>query len=139
MWFTLPLDVRLDIYRRSRFLNARERIEKKLATRPLRPVLRKICNRFLIYIVSFPITSEKFMHIEYFIQHPNTQENDIIVVDICDYSRIAVFLHIKNNDMIVLDIGTEYSVRSVQRRVYNKNQVNTDTSTYFQWFRDRRS
>jgi hypothetical protein len=137
MWFSLPLEVRLDIYKRSRFLMTRERLEKKLATRS-RPVLQRRCAWWSNYIVSFPITTEKFIHIEYFIKHPNNQEDDILVVDTCDYSQIAVFLHINENDKITLTIGTEYTVRCVQRRPYAQNKLNSNCTTYTQWLKDRR-
>ncbi len=138
MWFSLPLEVRLDIYRRSRFLNARERVARKLAARPLRPALHQNYVRWSNYTVSFQIKDDKIMNIEYLIQHPNNQDRDILVVDICDYSRIAVFLHVNDNNTITVSIGTEYSMRFVQRRPYDQNQVITDTTIYFQWLRDRR-
>ena len=136
MWFSLPLEVRSDIYRRSRFLTARERIATKLAARP---VLHQICARWSKYIVSFHIKDDKFMNIEYFIEHhSNNHERDIIAVDICDYSQIAVFLRVNDNNMITLTIGTEYSVRSVRRRPYDHNQLNSQVTSYVQWLRDRR-
>jgi hypothetical protein len=137
MWFSLPLDVRLDIYKRSRFLNARERLEKKLATRS-RPVLQKSWIGTSIYIASFRITNDKLINLEY--HNRCDQDYDLIIVDTCDYSQIAVFLHVNNDDRIVLHIATEKSVRTGVRRTYECIlKFNLFTSTYTQWYKDRRS
>jgi hypothetical protein len=139
MWFSLPLEVRLDVYRRSRFLTARERVAKKVAAQSARPILLRRCIRWAVYIVSFHIKDDKFMNIEYLIEHPRFEEGrDILIVDICDYSRIAIFLRVNDNGMITLAIGTEYSVRSVRRRPYDQDLLNSSCTTYVQWFRDRR-
>jgi hypothetical protein len=136
MWFTLPLEVRLDIYRRSRFLNARERVEKKLAARPIRPVLQKIKDKWSIYIVSFRITNEKLLNIEYYICSLGDQDYDFTVVETFDYSQIIVFLHLnKKKDRLILNIGTEKSVRTGVRRNYDRIfRFNSFTSTHTEWY-----
>ena len=132
MLFSLPPEVRLLIYRRSRFLVARERVQRKLS---IRPVLHNLYNQWWsTYIASFRVTDEKYMHIEYFIGHSG---DDIIVVDTCDYSRVALFLQVCADGRVVVGIGTEQSVRAAVRRPH-VHAAASGTTTHIQWFSDRR-
>jgi hypothetical protein len=131
-FFDLPYDVRLKIYRRSRFLDAREHVSNKytgrqfvrehVSTQPVQCTYR---------IASFILTETKVMDIEQ-ISSPGW-EDDILVVDVCEYGSVALFIFVLDDGSIQATIATELSTRHTRNRV----QQDEHNKRYVQWFNER--
>ena len=131
-FFNLPFDVRLMIYQKARFIEAKSRLEKELAKKP---VAREHISLHGIHtIISFKLSETKIMYLEQFTCPDN---DDSLIVDVCEYSDLAVFLFVED-ETVRVSIGSELSMRHVRSRVWKAGDVPTlPDKTYVQWFKKR--
>lgn len=121
-FFDLPSELRLKIYRRSRFLRAKELLEAALISRSMNMIKLEYPTEIK---VAFQLTHTKTLSIiRYFRSH-------CICVDTDDTSCIHVVLSVQDDNKVILTISNLHMVR---HGVQKSNGVSDDVSfTFDQW------
>jgi hypothetical protein len=136
MFQQLPTDVQSIILRKARFIEARSRLQDAFATIASR-VKITVNNRWYLRETLLPVNANKVICIEQ--ANPSyggTPRVDDTIVDVCDYSRVAAFVFV-DDQQVVFNIGVEWSTRHVLTEIEGMAQPPRDPIV--QWFsHDRR-
>jgi hypothetical protein len=78
------------------------------------------------------VNAHKTIYIEQASPFGITRRLDDTIVDVCDYSRVAVFLHVDECQHVAVDIGVEWSTRHVLTEIDGLAQP--PRNPIVQWF-----
>ena len=108
----LPTDLQLIILRKARFIEAQSRLQDAFPSIASRTKII-VRGRWFLRETSLPVNTNKTIYIQ---QVPpivdGTLRIDDTIVDVCDYSRVAAFLLV-DDQQVALNIGVEWSTRHV--------------------------
>jgi hypothetical protein len=127
----LPGDIQSIILRKARFIEARSRVQDAFASIASR-VKVTVKGRWFLRETSLPVNAHKTIYIEQASPFGITRRLDDTIVDVCDYSRVAVFLHVDECQHVVVDIGVEWSTRHVLTEIDGLAQP--PRNPIVQWF-----
>ena len=129
----LPSDMQSIILRKARFLEARSRVQDAFASIASRAKVT-VKGSWFIRETSLPVNAHKTIYIEQASPFGITRRLDDTIVDVCDYSRVAVFLHVDecHDQHVAVCIGVERSTRHVLTEIDGLAQP--PRNPIVQWF-----
>lgn len=137
-FFDLPKHLREVIYKRAHFLETRSRLSKILGRRATVCEYKTISSNNslnFIWTVNLKVTDTKDIYIEV---HAFNWSTELIVVDVCDYTDVRVYVH-QECDRMKVFIGSEHSTRHSFVRSWQEGIAAGDERIHVQWFSDRRN